>query len=479
MTILTKINPANNPEFLIRLEERMATNKDTEAGVHELFRRGALRFMLHDGQKRIQHILDTTESKEFLVFCSRQFGKSFFGLVYALQFIANNPRTKAFVFAGTNKDAMDIVNDNLTVIQRLSPQGWLTRLKTERRWFMENGSQLRIGSLEEPDATRGRNCDLVIVEEGAAAVSSAQYSYAVSSVIGPMLLRSKNWRLINITTPSKDLNHSVHTELLPKLAAKNAVAHFTIFDNPQLSPAQIQEAQERCLTSEDWEREYMVKLVRSMTLTVVPEFEQAVHVVDTYEIPERAHWCIGLDLGGVKDKHGITVGFYDFENDKRVIWDELLLDINTSSEELVPQVQRLIDAIPKDHTYVVTADAPGQVRIDLLRLGLSTFLPRKQKGSFEAGVNFCRTLFKRDQITILSRCENLISALNFGQFNKQRSDFARTDALGHCDMIASLIYQCRHQRLDNPYPERYKLHKDKDYFERAKSTSKIESMLFG
>jgi hypothetical protein len=473
-------NPANDPEFLIRLEERMADSEHVSHNVHELFLRGALSFMLHDGQKRIKRTLDLADSKEFLVFCSRQFGKSFFGLVYALEFIATHPRSKAFFFAGTNKDAMDIVNDNLAVIQRLAPSGWLKRLKTERRWYMENGSQLRIGSLEEPDATRGRNCDLVIVEEGAAAVSSAQYSYAVSSVIGPMLLRSKRWRLINITTPSKDLNHVVHTEILPRLSLKKAVAHFNIYDNPQLNASQIAEARERCLTEEDWDREYMVKLVRSMTLTVVPEFIEEEHTVDSYKIPALANWTIAIDLGGVKDKHGVTIGFYDFENDKRVIWDELFLDVNTSSEELVPKVLKLLKQIPEGHDYVLVADAPGQVRIDLSRLGLPTFLPKKAKGSFEAGINFSRMLFKRDQIVILKRCQHLIEALNFGQFSKNRTDFARTDKLGHCDMLASLFYNCRQQVLGNPYPELYKLRTEKHYIENVRrNNTAVESMLLG
>ena len=124
-------NPANNPAFLLELEERMHTSRDTQAAVHELFTRGQLRFVLHDGQRRIQETIDQSVSKEFLVFCSRQFGKSFFGLVYTLQFLQQNPRTKAYIFAGTNKDAMDIANDNLSVIQRLAPEGWIKRYKTE------------------------------------------------------------------------------------------------------------------------------------------------------------------------------------------------------------------------------------------------------------------------------------------------------------------------------------------------------------
>lgn len=478
MTTL-RANPANDPAFLLSLEERMHRSRDTLSAVHELFHRGQLRFMLHDGQRRIQENIDSSESKEFLVFCSRQFGKSFFGLVYALQFLQQNPRTKAYIFAGTNKDAMDIANDNLAVIQRLAPPGWLTRYKTERRWIFENDSQLRIGSLEEPDATRGRNCNLIIIEEGAAACSSDQFQYAVSSVIGPMLLRSKNWRMIHITTPSKDVNHIIHRELIPKLSAKGAIARFTIHDNPQLTPSQIAEARERCLTEEDWDREYMVKVVRYTSLTVVPEFDEGEHIVTETRIPEKAHWTIGLDIGGVRDKHGLCLGYYHFEEDTEVITDEILLPVNTSLEDIADAVRVLKAKVPKGHTCVVAADAPGQVRIDLSNLGIATFFPEKKKGSFEAGINFVRKKFKTGTLKVHERCKNLRNALLYGQFNKQRTDFARNEELGHCDMIAALVYKSRMQRTDNPYPDRFKLNKDTHFFESERSRDDLERMLLG
>jgi hypothetical protein len=138
----------------------------------------------------------------------------------------------------------------------------------------------------------------------------------------------------------------------------------------------------------------------------------------------------------------------------------------------------MIEQVPGDHEHSIVADTPGQVRIDLAKLGLYAFSPKKKQGSFEAGVNFTRTIFKRDQIEIHARCVNLIAALNYGQFNKTRTDFARTEALGHCDMIAALVYFLRHQRTDNPYPARWKMHKDLHYTDVThQETSQIERML--
>jgi len=469
-------NPANSANFISNL----SNNLTKRPFVHELFRRGDISFLLHDGQRQIAKAIEDSDSKEFLVLCSRQFGKSFFSLIYTLTFLTKNPNTKAIIFSATNKQAMTIVNDNLTQIMRLAPENFLTRKKTDRQWLLQNGSELRIGSIEDADASRGINAQLIILEEGAASCSSEQYNYAISSVIGPMLLRSTEGRLIHVTTPSKDLNHHLHIDILPRLEARKAVARFTIYDNPQLSEQQIKDARDRCQTEEAWDREYLVKIVKSQTLTVIPEFNQDIHLLpDDYKYPELAHWCVGLDLGGVVDQTAAVLGYYDFKLAKIVITHEVFLPINTSTQEIVAEVNSLLAKVPRNQKSVVTADAPGQVRIDMSRLGLSTFLPKKASGSFEAGINNLRFLFTKQQIAIHPRCQNLIKTLEYGQYNKTRTDFARSDELGHLDCLAALIYQVRHQRTDNPYPPTFGLNREDHYFDQAASTSELESMLLG
>jgi hypothetical protein len=436
--------------------------------------------MLHDGQREIAKRIEETDSNEILILCSRQFGKSFFSLVYTLMFLQKNPKTKAIIFAATNKQAVQITNDNMNMILRLAPPEFLVRRKTDRVWALSNGSELRIGSLEEADSSRGVNASLILMEEGAASCSSEIYAYALSSVIGPMLLRSKQAKLLHVTTPSKNLNHIVHTQILPKLDAKGAVARFTVYDNPQLSEAQIKEARARCLTEDDFEREYLCKIVKSQTLTVIPEFEEHLHLSPDLQVPEKAFWCLGLDLGGTVDKTALVLGYFDFRTNQRVIWDEAFLPINTASEQIVEAAKALLAKVPAGHEYSVTCDAPGQVRIDMSRLGLSTFLPRKGAGSFEAGISNVRYLFSKQELTIHPRCQNLIRTLKFAQFNKNRSDFQRTEELGHADMIAALMYQTRHQRTDNPFPLTHNLKRDTHFYDlQDKKTSDLELMLLG
>jgi hypothetical protein len=65
---------------------------------------------------------------------------------------------------------------------------------------------------------------------------------------------------------------------------------------------------------------------------------------------------------------------------------------------------------------------------------------------------------KTGRIEIHPRCKALIAALEFGQYDKNKKDFARTKEHGHNDMIAAAIYALRHtNEWDNPFP----LHKGK------------------
>jgi hypothetical protein len=61
-------------------------------------------------------------------------------------------------------------------------------------------------------------------------------------------------------------------------------------------------------------------------------------------------------------------------------------------------------------------------------------------------------MFRQGKIEVDPKCKLLIATLKSGQFNKQRNDFARTEALGHCDAIATLMYAARCFDRSNPYP---------------------------
>jgi hypothetical protein len=448
-------NPANNPNFIWETIERMEADPEFREAVHALFYRGELKWLLHDGQLEMLRVVEGTEHHEILIFCSRQIGKSFFIIIVALMHSLSRSRALVRIFAETEIQIADIVNDNLQIIEQLAPPGLIDRKKSDKRWLI-NGplgeSQIRLGMLSAAhvDGKRGGNATLIILEEGGFSPSDT-YKRAIGGTINAQLLRSSG-RLVHVTTPSEDMNHYVHTEVLPKCEVHNAVARLDIHKNPQLTEKQIELARSRCTTAEEWMREYLVQIVKDQISTVVPEFSREIHVREM-KIPAYTYWMTSLDFGGTVDKHGLLRCFYDFERAKFCVWDERFLERNTPTKEIIAAGLDLEKGIKwlSSGPYRIS-DCPGQVMTDLNAEGYYVTTPDKEKGSWEAGINAIRMAFSNEQIEIHPRCVNLIATLDYGQFTKTRKDFQRTEQLGHLDLLAALIYGFRAKLTGNPFP---------------------------
>lgn len=458
-------NPANRPDFIFELLDRMDEDPGVREAVWQFFRDGDLEFLLHDTQLKIREVVNGADSKEFLIFCSRQLGKSFVILVIALEHCAKpfgRRRPLVRIFCETVKQVEDIVNDNMQLILALAPPGWIKRTKSDNRWKVGLG-EIRLCPLAAAhvQGKRGGNATLVLLEEGCVSKSD-QYRRAIGSVINPQLLRSRG-KLGHITTPSSDVGHYIHTEVLPKCKRAGAYAHHTVYENPQLTDEQIFEAFERCTDIEEWDREYLCKVVKSQTRTVVPEFDAELFV-KTREPPLFAHWLTSLDFGGTVDKHGVLLCYWDFELAKLRVYDERFLPQNTATEQIKKAalaMEKAAETALRERGNTIwllghprrVSDCPGQIRIDLNELGFHVRSPDKEKGSWEAGINAVRVAFQNDEIEIEPRCVDLILTLERGLFTENRKDFERTDELGHLDLLAALIYAWRHKVTLNPFPK--------------------------
>ena len=395
-------------------------------------------------------MVKTAEADEVLIFSSRQLGKSFFDLCLAIEHCANHHRPMVRIFAHTLEQVNDIVADNMSLLEQLAPPGFVVRHKSDKRWKVGRG-EIRLGPLAQAhiDGKRGGNATLIILEEGGF-VPSDEYKAAIGSVIGPQLLRSGG-KLLHVTTPSKDLQHYIHTTVLPKCEATGSVARYTIYDNPQITEDQIEKAKKRCTSNEEWLREYMAQIIRDDTNTAIPEFADR-HVVERKR-PTHAYWLVALDFGGTVDKHGLLLCYYDFEHAKFRVWDERLLNRNTSTKvirETSLDMERQAQWLNEEPNRV--SDSPGQVTIDLRVEGFFVRPPKKGKGSWEADQNALRLAFARDEIEIEPRCKWLIATLRYGQFTDNRKDWRRTEELGHLDLLAALMYGYRARELGNPFP---------------------------
>ena len=416
----------------------------------ELWHRGVLSYMLHDAQKEIYNQLHQTDAQEVLIFCARQFGKTFLMVLFAVEHCLRNPRSLVKIAFNTKSQAAEVVSDTMALISRDAPPGLIKQKKSTYRWQIGK-SELRLGSLEKANINRlrGGNATLFITEEGGS-VKSEDFEYAIRYVIGPQLLRSGG-RLVHVTTPSEEFDHYIHTNILPDTQASSTFFKYTIYQNPQLTPELLQKAIKLMggEHTEGFRREFLCEVLRISEIQICPEFHRSAHVVQLDEPPKFCNYMLTGDYGGSRDKTVFQILLYDFPRDKIIVFDELAFDRNTPTAKIIPAVMKWSEPYP---IKTRICDAPAQLLFDILT-DYNFRLSAPFKDEWRASMNQVRLKFASNKIEVNSRCKLTIATLESGMLNKARNDFNRTNKLGHCDAAAALMYGVR--ALDtkhNPEP---------------------------
>lgn len=425
----------------------------SEDRTNSFWRRGDLSYKLDSLQESIRDRIRAALYNIALVLSSRQIGKSFLATDMGVEECIIRPTHNVVrILSPTLKQTSDIVNDNLAKIILDAPRGFVQRIKSEHRWIIGH-AELRLGSLDRAnvDSNRGGNSILAIYEEGGF-VPSEDLEYACQSVIGPQLIRH-NGREIHITSPSDDPFHYIHEVIKPKCENNGTFFQHTIYDSPSVTEHQIKEAIERCggIDTDGFKREFLAQIIRSSTLTLVPEFEESKHVAE-YTVPEYFTHCISIDLGGSKDFTAVLFLVYDFVEHKVFVVDELWISPNTAVMDITPRCIELEGKYGLK-TPVRWMDAHGQTHVDISR-----DYPCRQPNNQDplSGIHKIRRMLSAGQLYIHPQCPNLIQSLKMARWaTTRKEDFIRNDVIGHCDMIAALIYGIRTIDMhSNPFPEK-------------------------
>jgi len=415
-----------------------------------LFAQGCLHWYLHGSQadvyRRLRALPQT--SRQRVVEISRRWGKSVLGVVMALEDALASPNGQVLYCAPSLKQASSIIVPLIRDVLMHAPPGLVTRTKSEYKWTCSNGSAIILGGFDSAsESFRGLRASAIYCDESGI-TDPDEFLYTLRSILMPTLLHSRG-PITHLTTPSPYPSHPLHDEIIPE--CQTAGAHFvrTVYDNPLVDVATI-EAMKREVGGEDsdaWKREFLCIRVIAKDSIVVPEFNPQLHI-DSCE-PVHANYLMATDFGGVRDK---TVGLllaYDFERNTTHFLREFVADANTGTKDIVAG---LLAIEPRPVDRIV--DAPGQLLIDLNDQH-GYFCRQTAKDDWLAQINTLRTGFGQGRIRVHPRCTFLIATLKAATFNKTRTDFNRTQALGHMDAIAAATYGYRSiDRTTNPIPRR-------------------------
>ena len=411
---------------------------------------GDLTYKLWDQQKPIYNTIKAlpNNSNTIVMLCSRQFGKSVHGCLLAIEDCMRNDNIAVMIVAPEIKHCRSIVNPRMKMLTADAPIGMVDFIKSEDTWIIGK-SEITLGGFDVQNAgrIRGKTLHKIYIEE---LVDSNPDSYkdSLRSDLAPALTHSTCPQMIYLTTLPKIPDHPFIIDTIPESQANGAFFKYTIKDNKKLSRSQYETCVRLCGGEDSVEflREYMCEFVRDQSTTVIPSFNESRHV-GIFELPLETRYQITLDFGGVRDK---TVGLlhtYDFFNNKHLIIDEREFPANTPTDDIVTEMWRVESGYDIEQRV---SDAPGQLLIDLNEThNYQVVMP--QKNDWRAAVNQMSVIFSTDTILIHPRCKFLIQSCRSGTFNRNKTDFERTVALGHCDALAALMYALRSINRESPY----------------------------
>jgi hypothetical protein len=430
----------------------MSNNTNIKAALRveaqqELWRRGILTHKLRPEQRRFKAALDANVVQLFVGNISRRWGKSWTLVTFAIEQCIQQPGIRIRYGAAFQSDLTDYINPAFDKILEDCPKEMKPVYKSSQKlWVFPNGSEIKLVGIDKnPNGIRGNAISIIIIDE-AAFVSNLQYLYR--SVIIPATAKQANIRIVFISTPPESPEH-FFVELINQAKAEGVYTKLTIDDISDMPP----EERERLLNGTGGEhsvtsrREWFAEIIVDEERALCPTFNRLLHV-STIAEPSHHRPLVSGDIGGVRDHHCFHLITYDYKQQKYLFLDERWCLRNTPTIEIVTTAKQL-EAGRQRITRVI--DAPGQIRVDLSAThNYAVQFP--EKADMHTGLTFLRNLFYNNQIVIDPKCKMLIATLEGGMLNTQRTDFLRTDTLGHADAVMSAIYGLRHVDRTDPYP---------------------------
>jgi hypothetical protein len=394
--------------------------------------------------------------KKFLVNCSRRLGKSFWLCLEASVHCLTTPNAVVRYAAPTGAMVEEIIHPHIRVIFEDAPEELVPKWdgRRSRYVFPSTGAQWSIAGCEDrkkADRLRGTAATLCIVDEGG---FIPILDYVVDSVLMPQLMTTDGNMLI-ASTPPETPAHPFRTYCI-EAQTRGSYTHKTIDDATHI-PERVREEyinEAGGRASSKARREYFAEFVVDESSAVIPEWNADVEAecVRDWPVAPYRDFYVSMDLG-YTDLTVALFGWWDFARTKYVIEDELVLERPTSLRIADGVKAKELERWGEHARPLRYSDTDMIVLADLSLVHRLPFAPTA-KDDKEGAINAVRLAVQRRELVIHPRCTTLLTHLRHAIWNRSRSDFERSDGLGHFDAIDALVYFVRNvNRLRNPYPE--------------------------
>lgn len=412
-----------------------------------LWEHGELSWKLRPEQAELKAALEDPIVQLVVLNLSRRFGKTYMLVLYAIE-QCRKKKQKVRYGCSFRTDLEEFVMPAFALILEDCPPDLRPEYVSYRKtWVFKNGSEIKLIGLDKhPNGIRGNAISIIIIDE-AGFVKNLKKIY--TSVIIPATAKQQNIKLIFSSTPPDTPDHFFIALIDKAQAQANGLyREMTIDQISDLAPEERQRLLDEIggEDSVDAQREFFCKLIIDASIALAPEFNPLIHVKEI-EIPKYCFFWVSGDTGIVRDLTVFHLWGYDFMRAKALVFDEVWFTPDIGSDVMAA------DCIAMEDGRKVTRhiDTDARLRMDLAKdHKFVSMLPQKEE--LEATVNQVRVALRTCAVEIGPKCKLLINTLKMGTLNKQRTDLARTEALGHMDAYMSFAYGLRHINKENPYP---------------------------
>lgn len=424
------------------------------------------------------------KQKRVVANCHRRFGKDTTVLVYAFERAHTEPIVIRYG-APTQTQAFDILNILFDHIYDKAPH-LKPEIRSPIRW--PSGARMHVFGVKdaaEADKARGSEADIIICSE----YGFWRYKpkYILKSVLGPQL-DDTDGQLFLVSTPPEDLTHPY----IEEIAEAEEAGHYFYWpierslSNGDISPERHAKIIERCggTDTDAYKREYRLDLVANRSRLVIPEAQEDELYQGSQTAPEYRNWMFTCDLG-LKDFFAGLWSYVDFKQSRLIPVKELVVNYKSTSEiareckqiehELgITKVRRLGDSSDPQQLFDLSKDHDYQVSPIIKRSKMSNV------GFRESVINGLRVGIQQSRILIdPGACPKTCQQLKYGIWNERRTDFERTETMGHLDALMALAYQFDNVDWSaNPYPALHPSVREESHFiaEHLKNTSRHQSL---
>lgn len=436
------------------------TKEERELSDAYIRRKNTVKHLLTPHQKKLHALIFDSPEREIGYYCSRKVGKTASILLCFYEFAWKNPGCLIRFVLADQTQATSIIEPMISsFINRLLPSDLLPRYyKTERALKFRNGSIIKLNGAnpDSIDKAVGPSCDLFGFDE--IAIWEGDVKYALFDVFYPQATLT-NAKKIFSCTPPPNVDAYYITNIHPKLVARNTLISLTIYENPLVTPRDIEQIEEQMggKDSPEFRRQYMCELIPSNSRRLTPEFDEDIHVYEERAkaieygdgfIPQFYQYYICNDTGTV-DNNAVLVGYLDHHNQQLVIEEESVRN-NVNLTEIAQELKEFKDkymeyAYHPDKGMKTIIDAFTLERKELREIhGIQHVSPIK--GKVEDNIAHLRSALQNNKIQISFKCERLIWELKNCVWKISTSDnkqIERNEEQKHGDAIMALTYMLR------------------------------------